>query len=952
MINKHFKVIVTALVLLLVVSTVSTISAVSAAEFTETTSGNLNQAVTNAQNSGDVSDTITLNPGTYTGNNNKNIDVNGNNKNLTVQGNGDSSSVILDAESNGIFFNITGNNLNVTFKNLTFKNGKNTNNGGAITNNIASNQLSFVNCIFINNIATNGGAIYSNGTLSVTNSNFINNSASGLGDSIFIADSSPVSIINNVFTTNVSSGVVEVVSYDPDNVGLENNAYYFVGNKKINVNLTNITVLNNRVTVFADVFNVDGLINNGDVAFYVDGKFSGRVLVVNGKASYSFNSPNGVFEVYGDYVHTNLTADTPSTHGINSLNFSVNYTSLGLLSVPLPTTGTMYWVDPVNGNDSWSGLNITTARKTLNSMLGTAPSGSIIIMMPGTYSAAGQHSLSVGKDITFIGNETDGREVIISPAGNRFMTTTTASPSVNRNVNLYNFRIQTTTISGTISIGAYANLVLDNLRVSGKTNGNGVLYINNSNVKLTVNNSDFNNLAGTNGTFIFANHRSNLSIIVDNSNVSNLQSTGYGVAICINDSNNLNLIINNSNFKNLRAPNAISHGGLLYCSGNSANVIFDNLNMTNSSVNNEGSVAFLTGGGTTAATYSNIIIRNSNFKDGNSSYGAIDTNLGWITQIYYSTFDNFRSNAHGAVLDNDGREIIVVGSNFTNCYTWNISAGQTGTHNVPSGGGVIYNHAAFANTITNSSFINNYARYNGGAIVALGDLTIDNCRFIGNSINGSNSSYGGAIYNNGSSLIIINNSYFDNNDVKTTAAAALSGGGAVATNNGQTRVYNSVFVNNDANGAGTTSYGGVFSVSGTGSIVADNCTFENNSAKSFGGVAGTTNAGSSIIITNSNLVNNFANGYGGALGSAGGQISIYNSLLTGNRATTSYGGVAGVNNANAVILIYNSQGHNNYATTFGGVLGANGGSIVLNGSVFTNNSAGSYGGVAGIAQGS
>ncbi|WP_169805807.1 beta strand repeat-containing protein, partial [Methanobrevibacter curvatus] len=944
MINKHFKVIVTALVLLLVVSTVS---AVSAAEFTETTSGNLNQAVTNAQSSGDVSDTITLNPGTYTGNNNKNIDVNGNNKNLTVQGNGDSSSVILDAESNGIFFNITGNNLNVTFKNLTFKNGKNTNNGGAITNNIASNQLTFVNCIFINNIAANGGAIYSNGSLSVTKSNFINNSASDLGDSIFIDDSAQVNIIiNNVFTTNVSSGVVEIANHGSNDFDLDNNTYYYVGDKKINVNLTHVTVLNNRVTVFADVFNVDGLINNGDVVFFVKGVGAGRVPVINGKASYSFNSKNGIFEVYGDYVHTNLTPDTPDTHGINSLNFSVNYTSFAPQSVPLPNpgSGVIFWVAP-GGSDSNSGLSLASPKLSLRGALDTALSGDTIIVMPGTYSGT-NNRVTISKDITIIGNETSGSEVIFSPANARFISISAGtSASALRNVNLYNFKIANPTTSGTIYPGAYVNLVVDNLRVSDKTNGNGVFVFNGANSNLIINNSDFYNLNGNNGTLIFSNTYNNLKIIVDNSNVTfartgNGTSTSttdgfFGAVICV-AGNNVNLTLNHSNFKNIYGG---WFGGIIFCYGASNNVIIDNSNMTNSSVRYEGSIVYVAGG----STYSKLIISNSNFKDANSTYSGIDTNGGWTTELYNSTFNNFYGRiGHGSIIDNDGREITVVGCTFTNNVIWNSSSAA-------GGGGVIFNHAAYANTIRNSTFINNSANHHGGAIVSTGALVIDDCRFIGNYINGSALSYGGVIYNNGTLTISISNSYFESNVARTTAAT--SGGGVVATLNGIIDIHNSVFVNNAINGTGATNYGGVFAVNGTGSISADNCTFENNYAKHYGGIAGTTNAGSRINITNSRIVNNSAGTYGGALGSAGGQITIYNTTMTNNKAG-SYGGVAGVSSTGANIFIYNSQGHNNYATTFGGVLGANGGSIVLNGSVFTNNSAGSYGGVAGIAQGS
>ncbi|WP_067260195.1 right-handed parallel beta-helix repeat-containing protein [Methanobrevibacter cuticularis] len=233
------------------------ISNVSAATITvspnTTTSADnhsINDAINAINPSTDLENTIILLEGTY----NTDEDINNNitlNGNLRIVGNSSPDKVIIDGRSLGYLFNISPNS-NVTFENITFKNG-NSANGGAIYNNqgnvtisnsIFSNNkadadggainnkghISVINSIFINNIATNGGAIYSTSNSNISWSNFTNNSQaiwiSGSNNSIL--SSNILNNLNGIYINSNSNGTIvnynrilnnTANGYDLDNYG-------------------------------------------------------------------------------------------------------------------------------------------------------------------------------------------------------------------------------------------------------------------------------------------------------------------------------------------------------------------------------------------------------------------------------------------------------------------------------------------------------------------------------------------------------------------------------------------------------------------------------------------------------------------------------------------------------------------------------------------------------------
>jgi predicted outer membrane repeat protein len=161
-------------------------------------SSDLENRIVNAKNN----EKITINPRTYKIHN---IQIT---KNITLQGNGNPRDIIIDGEEKSSIFLISSPNVHVTFKNITFINGRTDNFGGAISINTGGATVD--NCIFINNTAlkkTNAGGISNYGTkdnlgyLLVNNSLFVNNYANHDGGAITTCYANSY-IYNCVFINN------------------------------------------------------------------------------------------------------------------------------------------------------------------------------------------------------------------------------------------------------------------------------------------------------------------------------------------------------------------------------------------------------------------------------------------------------------------------------------------------------------------------------------------------------------------------------------------------------------------------------------------------------------------------------------------------------------------------------------------------------------------------------
>nr|WP_278937749.1 Ig-like domain repeat protein [Methanobrevibacter smithii] len=413
-------------------------------------------------------------------------------------------------------------------------------------------------------------------------------------------------------------------------------------------------------------------------------------------------------------------------------------------------------------------------------------------------------------------------------------------------------------------------------------------------------------------------------------------------------------VVGNSTFTN----NTAKIGGAIYNYG--IGFVVGNSTFVNNSAA-DGAGAIMNGG-------RGFVVGNSTFANNTAtSKGGAIYNYGIGFVVGNSTFANNTAEDAGAVY-NEGDNSVVGNSTFAN--------------NTAEDAGAVYNEGDNS-VVGNSTFVNNTATSIGGAIINNGKLVVDNSAFEDNAAN----YYGGAIFNWDD--LQVTNSAFDGNDILVRNIRAMDnvdhGGAAIYnwkngkldisksnfTNNiknykngdrlvgavatiGDATISDSYFVNNSGRWGGALSVmGGEFSIA-TNFIDIDGTKFVNNSAL-YGGAMFVW--GSNYSISNSVFDNNSAfgkgnmtpnNNNGGALVVTQGNIpisgTIINSNFTNNKAQ--YGGAAWINEG--TVDISNSNFINNTATVEAGAIGFEPAytkiTATVYGTNFINNTAGVDGG--------
>ena len=415
------------------------------------------------------------------------------------------------------------------------------------------------------------------------------------------------------------------------------------------------------------------------------------------------------------------------------------------------------------------------------------------------------------------------------------------------------------------------------------------------------------------------------------------------------------LVLDDSTFTN----NTAKIGGAIY---NSADCfVVGNSTFANNTATSNGGVIFNYGIG--------FVVGNSTFVNNSAADGAgaiLNGGRGFV--VGNSTFANNTATSKGGAIYNYGIGFVVGNSTFAN--------------NTAEDAGAVYNEGDNS-VVGNSTFVNNTATSIGGAIINNGKLVVDNSAFEDNAAN----YYGGAIFNRDD--LQVTNSAFDGNDILVRNIRAMDnvdhGGAAIYnwkngkldisksnfTNNiknykngnllvgavatiGDATISDSYFVNNSGRWGGALSVMGRESSSATNFIDIDGTKFVNNSAL-YGGAMFVW--GSNYSISNSVFDNNSAfgkgnmtpnNNNGGALVVTQGNIpisgTIINSNFTNNKAQ--YGGAAWINEG--TVDISNSNFINNTATVEAGAIGFEPAytkiTATVYGTNFINNTAGVDGG--------
>ena len=380
------------------------------------------------------------------------------------------------------------------------------------------------------------------------------------------------------------------------------------------------------------------------------------------------------------------------------------------------------------------------------------------------------------------------------------------------------------------------------------------------------------------------------------------------------------LVLDDSTFTN----NTAKIGGAIY---NSADCfVVGNSTFANNTATSNGGVIFNYGIG--------FVVGNSTFVNNSAADGAgaiLNGGRGFV--VGNSTFANNTATSKGGAIYNYGIGFVVGNSTFAN--------------NTAEDAGAVYNEGDNS-VVGNSTFVNNTATSIGGAIINNGKLVVDNSAFEDNAAN----YYGGAIFNWDD--LQVTNSAFDGNDILVRNIRAMDNvdhGGAAIYNwkNGKLDISKSNFTNNIKNYKnGNLLVGAVATI---GDATISDSYFVNNSGR-WGGALSVMGGESSsatnfIDIDGTKFVNNSAL-YGGAMFVWGSNYSISNSVFDNNSAFGKGNMTPNNNNGGALVVtqgnipisgtIINSNFTNNKAQ-YGGAAWINEGTVDISNSNFINNTA-------------
>ena len=404
--------------------------------------------------------------------------------------------------------------------------------------------------------------------------------------------------------------------------------------------------------------------------------------------------------------------------------------------------------------------------------------------------------------------------------------------------------------------------------------------------------------------------------VVGNSTFANNTATSNGGVIF---NYGIGFVVGNSTFVNNSAADgagAIMNGGRGFVVGNST--------FANNTATSKGGAIYNYGIG--------FVVGNSTFANNTAEDAGAVYNEGDNSVVGNSTFANNTAEDAGAVY-NKGDNSVVGNSTFVN---------NTAT----SIGGAIINNGKLV--VDNSAFEDNAANYYGGAILNNGKLVVDNSAFEDNAAN----YYGGAIFNWDD--LQVTNSAFDGNDILVRNIRAMDNvdhGGAAIYNwkNGKLDISKSNFTNNIKNYKNGDRLVGAVATIGDATI--SDSYFVNNSGR-WGGALSVMGGEFSIVtnfidIDGTKFVNNSAL-YGGAMFVWGSNYSISNSVFDNNSAFGKGNMTPNNNNGGALVVtqgnipisgtIINSNFTNNKAQ-YGGAAWINEGTVDISNSNFINNTA-------------
>ena len=853
------------------------------------------------------------------------------NKDIVIDGKGHT----ISAEDLGRIFSI-GEGFTVTLTNATLINGRAVE-GGAIYND---GSLTLSDVKLSDNAADGyGGAVFNNGELVVSDSVFDSNDVLNRGSAsvdyggaaIYNWYDGVLTVSGSNFTNNIKNykngdrlvGAVATIgdatisdSYFVNNAGrwggaISASGYLIAGDDVNTLTVSGSTFKENGGLYGAGIFVAGSDFTVSDCVFDKNTAF--------GKGNMTPNNNNGAAIVVTD-------TGKDITGAITGSNFTNNKAQYG--GAIYICEGNIAISDSLFENNSadveGGAIDIDSA---INNPIVTVENSKFVNNTPQAIHNSKELHLGI-ETFTDLQNAIDLVDGILTLDSDIAMTDDEATGfvngvAINKNIRIdgKGHTIDAKNLGRIFEIdGGFAVTLTNATLINGKADNGGAIY-NFGNLDL-VHVNFVNNTAKYGGAIMNYAYGLVLDDSTFTNNTAKIGGAIYNSADCF--------VVGNSTFAN---NTATSNGGVIFNYG--IGFVVGNSTFVNNSAE-DGAGAILNGG-------RGFVVGNSTFVNNTAtSKGGAIYNYGIGFVVGNSTFANNTAEDAGAVY-NEGDNSVVGNSTFVN---------NTAT----SIGGAIINNGKLV--VDNSAFEDNAANYYGGAIFNRDDLQVTNSAFDGNDIlvrnirAMDNVDHGGAaIYNWKNGKLDISKSNFTNNIKNYKNGNLLVG--AVATI-GDATISDSYFVNNSGRWGGALSVMGGESSSATNFIDIDGTKFVNNSAL-YGGAMFVW--GSNYSISNSVFDNNSAfgkgnmtpnNNNGGALVVTQGNIpisgTIINSNFTNNKAQ--YGGAAWINEG--TVDISNSNFINNTATVEAGAIGFEPAytkiTATVYGTNFINNTAGVDGG--------
>ena len=868
------------------------------------------------------------------------------NKNIAIDGKGHT----IDAKNLGRIFSI-GEGFTVTLTNATLINGKATE-GGAIYND-GSLTLSDVK-LSDNTADSYGGAVFNNGHLVVSDSVFDSNDIVNRGSAsvdyggaaiynwydgvLTVSGSNFINNIKNYKNGDRLVGAIATIgdttisdSYFVNNTGrwggaISTAGYLLAGDDVNTLTVSGSTFKENGGLYGAGIFVAGSDFTVSDCVFDKNTAF--------GKGDMTPNNNNGAAIVVTDTGKDITGAITGSKFTNNKAQYG------GAIYI---CEGNIAISDSLFENNSadveGGAIDIGSA---INNPVVTIEDSKFVNNTPQAIHNSKELHLGI-ETFTDLQNAINLVDGILTLDSDIAMTDDEAAGfvdgvAINKNIRIdgKGHTISAEDLGRIFSIGEGFTVTLTNATlINGKATEGGAIYNDGSLTLSDVKLSD--NTADSYGGAVFNNgHLVVSDSVFDSNDIVNRGSASvdYGGAAIYNWYDGV-LTVSGSNFTN-NIKNYKNGDNLVGAITTIGNATVSGSNFVNNSGRWGGAISAT--GAELRKNSSTLTVSNTIFRDNAALYAGAVYIWGSNYNIADCVFDNNTAFGKGNMTPNNnngGALVVSQVSKFNEPITGTIS-GSKFTNNKAQYGGAAYFNKGFV-TITDSVFENNIATAEGGTVgfsrASVKDLvvSINNSSFVGNK-----APVAGAIFTNVDSKIT------NSNFTKNTA----SKGGAVLNENGaKLTVDNSTFKDNAAD-----SYGGA--VLNNGELIVTNSVFDANDILNRGS-AGVDHGGAAIYnwenakldISKSNFTNNIKNYVNGdrLVGAVTtiGNATIRDSYFVNNSgrwggALAATGGVSG--SAINTISVDGTKFVNNTAL-YGGAMFVWASNYTISNSVFDNNSA-------------